>query len=295
MNSKDLRIFHTVAIEQSITRAAEVLGYVQSNVTARIRQLEKEVDTPLFYRSKKGMILTQAGRNLFEYSGKIIHLLDEALKSVQYTQTPSGPLAIGSLESTAAVHMPKLLKQYLNQYPDVKISFTTGHTRDLLAKVLDYQLDGAFVNGKVDHPDLNQVLVFEEELVFVSENTSEPLSELMRKPMLFLWAGCSMRHRLEQWMTEEGIDATNIMEFGTLEAILGGASAGLGVSLLPKSAVKKMEQQGLIRTHPIPPHYRQSHIYYIYRKDLFQTSAFKKFLEHTQVEQVRVKENQQGE
>jgi DNA-binding transcriptional LysR family regulator len=280
MDSKDLRIFHIVAKEQSITRAAEILGYVQSNVTARIRQLEKELDTSLFYRSKKGMVLTQAGQNLLEYSGKIIRLLDEALKSVQYKKTPSGPLTIGSLETTAAVHMPKLLQAYLHQYPEVKLSLTTGHTKDLLAKVLDYRLDGAFVNGKVDHPDVEQVLVFEEELVLVSEKTTEALSDLMSKPMLFLGRGCSMRYRLEQWMTEEGIDATNIMEFGTLEAIVGGASAGLGVSLLPRSAVHKIEEQGLVCTHSIPERYRHSHIYFVYRKDLFQTSAFEKFLEH---------------
>src|SRR4051794_29470061 len=104
LDSRELRIFYEVAVQGSITKAAESLGYVQSNVTARIRHLEKEVNTPLFYRSKKGMVLTQAGKNLLVYAGKVIQLLEEALKSVQYTQVPSGPLSIGSLETTAAVH-----------------------------------------------------------------------------------------------------------------------------------------------------------------------------------------------
>jgi DNA-binding transcriptional LysR family regulator len=280
MDSKDLRIFHTVAIEKNITRAAEVLGYVQSNVTARIRQLEKEVSTPLFYRSKKGMILTQAGENLFGYSEKILHLLDEALKSVQYTENPSGPLTIGALETTAAVHMPKLLRNYLQEYPEVKLSLVTGHTGDLVQKVLDYEIDGAFVSGKVDHPDMEQVLVFEEELVLISENTDEKLKEILKKPMLLLSVGCSMRNRLEQWLEEEDMETNNIMEFGTLEAILGGTSAGLGVSLLPRSAVERREEQGLIRFHTIPEAYRNYQVYFVFRKDLFQTRAFERFLEH---------------
>jgi DNA-binding transcriptional LysR family regulator len=181
---------------------------------------------------------------------------------------------------------------YLHQYPEVKLSLYTGHTKDLLEKVLSYQLDGAFVNGKVDHPDTDQLLIFEEELVLVSENTKESLSDLISKPILFLGKGCSMRYRLEKWMAEEGINATNIMEFGTLEAILAGASAGLGVSLLPKSATKRMEEQGLICTHPIPSLYRRSDIYFIYRKDLFQTHAFKKFLEHIQDQTSRADSNQ---
>jgi DNA-binding transcriptional LysR family regulator len=280
MDSKDLRIFHTVAIEKNITRAAEVLGYVQSNVTARIRQLEKEVSTPLFYRSKKGMILTQAGENLFGYSEKILHLLDEALKSVQYTDNPSGPLTIGALETTAAVHMPNLLRDYLQEYPEVKLSLVTGHTGDLVQKVLDYEIDGAFVSGKVDHPDMEQMLVFEEELVLISENTVGKLKEILKKPMLLLSIGCSMRNRLEAWMEEEGIETNNIMEFGTLEAILGGTSAGLGVSMLPKSAVKRMADQGLIRFYVIPEAYRNYQVYFVFRKDFFQTRAFERFLEH---------------
>ena len=64
MQSNDLRIFRAVALEGSITKAAQMLGYVQSNVTARIQQLEAELKTQLFYR-KHGMILTPTGCLLY--------------------------------------------------------------------------------------------------------------------------------------------------------------------------------------------------------------------------------------
>lgn len=64
MESNELRIFQAVAHEGSITKAAKTLGYVQSNVTARIQQLEVELKTQLFYR-QRGMVLTQLVRNYY--------------------------------------------------------------------------------------------------------------------------------------------------------------------------------------------------------------------------------------
>lgn len=279
LESRDLRIFYIVAQEKNITKASIRLGYVQSNVSARIQHLESEVNTPLFYRSKKGMVLTHAGETLFKYAQQILHLIDEAAKSVQYTETPSGPLALGSPETTASVHLPKLLQKYHKKYPEVRLSLITGHPYELLQKVLDYQLDGAFVNGPVDHPDIEHILTFEEELVLVSNKKEKDIHDLIKEPVLFLGSGCSMRARLEKWFEEEGMGTENIMEFGTLEAILGGVSAGLGVSLLPKSSIARIEEQGIIRSFPIPEHYRQFNVCFIYRKDLFKTRALEKFLE----------------
>ena len=70
MESNDLRIFKTVALAGSITKAAQSLGCVQSNVTVRIQQLEKELTTQLFYR-QHGMILTPAGKKLLTHTVQI--------------------------------------------------------------------------------------------------------------------------------------------------------------------------------------------------------------------------------
>lgn len=85
MESSDLKIFQAVAREGSITKAAQVLNYVQSNVTSRIQQLEAQLNVPLFRRSNRGMTLTSAGENLLEYADTILTLLDEAVKSTQYS------------------------------------------------------------------------------------------------------------------------------------------------------------------------------------------------------------------
>jgi DNA-binding transcriptional LysR family regulator len=162
MESGDLRIFQAVAREGSITKAAQMLNYVQSNVTNRIQYLEVQLKTPLFRRSNRGMTLTPAGENLLGYADKILTLMDEAVKSTQYSDHPAGPLRIGSIETTAVIHLTPLLAEYQSRYPDVNVSLITGVTHALLQKVLDYELDGAFVYGPIDHPDIEHVAAFEE-------------------------------------------------------------------------------------------------------------------------------------
>ncbi|WJH35404.1 LysR family transcriptional regulator [Paenibacillus sp. CC-CFT747] len=279
MESGDLKIFQAVAREGSITRAAAKLGYVQSNVTARIQQLEAELSTPLFHRLSRGVALTPAGEILLTYANRVVHLLEEAVKTTKYSETPAGPLRIGSLETTAAVHLPGIMKDYHKRFPEVKLSLQTGHTSDLVKSVLEYELDGAFISGPFEHPDLSVLPAFEEELVLISEPTDAGLQEMLNKPLLFFGKGCFHRDRLEQWLREEHSGPLNIMEFGTLEAILGGVSAGLGVSLLTRSSVSSWEAAGRVRCFRIPERFRSSVVSFVYRRDAFATSAFDKFVE----------------
>jgi DNA-binding transcriptional LysR family regulator len=224
------------------------------------------------------MKLTAAGSNLLKYADQILHLLDEAKKSTELDEFPKGPLRLGALETTAAVHMPPLLMAYREQYPEVKISLFTEHTKELLNRVVDYELDGAFVSGPTMNPDLCKITVFKEELVLISKPGEEKVQELLQKPLLFFSKNCSHRKRLRSWLKEESIPEEQIMEFGTLESILGGVSCGLGVSLLPLSTVSSLVEKGKIAAHRIPEPYRESVVQFVYRQDIYMTKAFEAFI-----------------
>ncbi|MCR8842361.1 LysR family transcriptional regulator [Paenibacillus sp. SC116] len=279
METKDLKIFQTVAREGSITKAAEVLNYVQSNVTNRIQYLESQLKIPLFRRSNRGMTLTPAGENLLKYADKILNLVDEAVKSSQFTEHPSGPLRIGSIETTAAAQLAPLFIDYHSLYPDVELSLVTGGTHNLLQKVLKYELDGAFVYGPIEDADIQCIPAFEDELVFISQPDTCNLHQLLRKPMLFFDVGCTHRAKAEQFLQEHGIVTYQMMEFGTLEVILNGVRSGLGVSLLPKSAISRDEETGLITSHRIPEEYRNLEIYFVYRRDSMYSTPLVKLTE----------------
>ncbi|WP_409509739.1 LysR family transcriptional regulator [Bacillus spizizenii] len=282
MESGDLKIFRAVAREGSITKAAQMLNYVQSNVTARIHNLEENLNIRLFHRTNRGMKLTAAGENLLQYADQVLLLLDEAEKSAQMSQHPKGPLRIGSLETTAVTHLPEHAASFLRRFPEVDLSVNTADTHNLIQQVLDHKVDGAFVYGPVEHPDVRQIHVSHDELVLISsrEGTAE---DMLRQPMLFFGAGCSHRARVKRLLEEAGIQNQKIIEFGTLEAIIRGVSAGLGTALLPKSAVDCSKRPTNVWIHQLPAAYQDLEIVFIYRKDFFITSAFQRFIDEISV------------
>ncbi|MER0467986.1 LysR family transcriptional regulator [Bacillus cabrialesii subsp. cabrialesii] len=278
MESGDLKIFQAVAREGSITKAAQMLNYVQSNVTARIHNLEEDLNTRLFHRTNRGMKLTVAGENLLQYADQVLALLNEAEKSAKMSQQPKGPLRIGSLETTAVTHLPEHAASFLRRFPEVDLSVNTADTHNLIQQVLDHKVDGAFVYGPVEHTDIRQIPVSRDELVLISsrEGTAE---DMLRQPMLFFGAGCSHRTRVKRLLEEAGVQHQKIIEFGTLEAIVRGVSAGLGTALLPKSAVDCYEQRTNVWIHQLPAAYQDLEILFIYRKDFFITNAFQRFMD----------------
>ncbi len=157
-------------------------------------------------------------------------------------QIPKGPLVIGSMETTAAVRLPALISTYHKEYPDVDFTLKTGSTEQNIQGVLQYELDGAFVAGPIEHTELIQKEVIEEELVLITDTIQPPLSsikDIQTRTLLVFRSGCSYRAKLEQWLHQEGVIPNKIMEFGTLDAIIGCVSAGLGISMLPNSVIAK--------------------------------------------------------
>ncbi|NNU74393.1 LysR family transcriptional regulator [Clostridium estertheticum] len=279
MESNELRIFKAVAQEGSITKAAATLGYVQSNVTARIKQLESELKTQLFYR-QRGMILTPTGEKLLVYAEKIIHLFDEANIALNDSVDPSGSLCIGANNTISSIQLPDILSQYHKAYPKVDLSLITSQSDELINKVLHFQIDGAFVKS-LSFSDNNIVkeLVFEENLVLISSPEYNDLEAVCSNPFLMNSVGCPNRLQLENWLKLKGITKIRFMEFNNLNSIIEGVIADLGASFVPKSAIKEYEERGLLRSFPIPSKFSTTKTFFIRHKDSLKTSALSKFIE----------------
>ncbi|MBT2733469.1 LysR family transcriptional regulator [Bacillus sp. ISL-7] len=281
MDLHTLKIFQTVAKLGSISQAARELQYAQSNITMKIQQLESDLQTTLFHRHNRGTALTAKGSMLLTYAEKIFNLVEETKNVMNDDQTSKGPLIIGSMETTAAVRLPALFSKYLKDNPEVELTLKTGPTKENIERVLQYDLDGAFVAGPIEHPDLIQKDVIEEELVLITDIIHPPLSsirDIQTKTLLVFRTGCSYREKLEQWLHQEGVIPKKIMEFGTLDAIVGCVSAGLGLSMVPQSVVAKQIQEGTLRQHTLPTPYGKVKTVFIYRKDKYVPTSLLKFI-----------------
>jgi len=249
-----LQIFKTVAEEGGITRAAAKLHRVQSNVTTRVKQLEARLGTRLFLRQNRKLVLSAEGSVLLEYADRLLRLSSEA-QAVVRGGVPRGTLRIGTLESTAASRLPPLLSQYHTAYPQVRIDLVTGTTGALVAKVLNFEIEAAFVAEPFSARGLDSLPAFREELVLITP-TSYPRIRSARdigdRTVIAFGAGCTYRRRLEEWLGRDKVVPERVMEFGSYHAIVACVAAGAGIAVVPKSVIATVLASDGVTICPLP-------------------------------------------
>lgn len=283
MDTAGLKMFESVARTGGMNRAAAELHTVQSNVTARIRALEAELGCPLFERHSRGVALTAAGQRLLPYARRVAWLLADATRAARDDGMPRGPLTIGSLETTAALHLSPLIASYAASCPEVDLALRPGTTAELIEAVLERRLEGAFVCGPVAHSSLVEEVMFEEELAILAAPglaSIEAATQGGIARIVVLRAGCSYRQRLEALLARRGIPVPRLLEFGTLEAIFGCVAAGLGITLLPRALVGPVWRSGRVSLHRLPPSEAQVTTVFIHRREAHVSSALRAFLDH---------------
>lgn len=279
MNIKDLMIFQTVANLGSINKAAKHLNYVQSNVTSRIQKLEEVLSTKLFHRHKRGITLTNEGNAMIPYVQKVISLTEEMKMIGTDKDNPSGKLDIASVETV--IKLPIILSAFIEKYKMVDLTLSTGVTAELIEKVLQYNLDGAFVTKSdiTNDASLEEIDVFHEKLVLISSKKKTSAKELIEQPLLRFSDGCGYRAKLNEWLHDEKIVPKKVMELGTLETTLGSVISGLGIAYVPYSAVKEYEAKNQIYCYKLPKKYSHITTVFIYRKSNYITPVLQKFIE----------------
>jgi DNA-binding transcriptional LysR family regulator len=269
MEFSDLHIFRTVVQAGGITRAAERLFRVQSNVTTRIKKLEDDLGVALFVREGKRLRLTSAGTVLLDYADQLLTLAECAREAVQ-ERTPRGLLRLGSMESTAAVRLPGPLSALHALYPELAVELSTGPSRELAQQVLAGEIDAALIAGPVSDPRLESLSTFEEQLVLVASATHRPIicpSDLSKRTILAFRAGCHYRQRLESWFASEQVAVDRVVELSSYHAILGCAAAGMGVAMVPRSVLEAYTESAQLSIHALDVETMSSRTQLIWRKD----------------------------
>jgi DNA-binding transcriptional LysR family regulator len=274
---RDLKIFLSVAKNGRISKAAEELHYVQSNVTARIKHLEKRLNAALFHRTSKGVVLTASGHLLLDYAKRILHLVKEAETAITDQGEPKGKLSIGSMETTAAVRLPSLLAAYHRSYPHVELNLLTGPSEVSIKRLLNFEVDGALVAGEINQDLFIAEKAFDEELVLVAPYNLKDIDQLSNLTILVFRAGCSYRAQLERLLRESGKLLYQIMEFGSIEGILGCISAGMGISFLPRSVVETKRIQNDYSLHSVPEKFGNMTTWFVQRRNEQASMAMKLF------------------
>ena len=268
MELSDLNIFRTVVQAGGITRAAEKLNRVQSNVTTRIRQLEDQLGVALFIREGKRMHLSPAGKVLLDYADRLLDLAHEARESV-HDAKPRGLFCLGSMESTASVRLPAPLSEYCRRYPEVTLELRTGNCDELTTLVLRGEIDAALTAGSIPEAPFEKVAIYEEELVLVAAAGHPPIKsprDAESRTILGFEIGCPYRKRLEEWFAHKGEMPERMVEMSSHHAMLGCVVIGMGVTLVPRMVVESFPERKRLSIHPMPPGLNKAVTWLIWRK-----------------------------
>jgi len=267
MDLADLHIFRTVVTEGGVTRAAERLNRVQSNVTTRVRQLEEDLGVLLFIREGKRLHLSPTGRVLLDYADRLLDLAQEARVAVR-DNAPRGPLRLGAMESTAAIRLPAPLSEFHRRYPEVKLDLSTRPISELTERVLAGDLDAALVAEPISDA-FEKAKIYDEELALVSAADHAPIRsprDVQSETVLAFEHGCPYRLRLQQWFARSGELPTRIVEMSSWHAILGCAAAGMGIAVMPKTVLVTFPQRNFLKAHPLPAELNHAPTVLIWRK-----------------------------
>lgn len=287
MDSNYLVTFREVAKWQSFTRAAEILGYAQSSVTAQIQKLEAEFGVELFERWGRSVRLTTSGEQLLEYANHVIALLEEAKGSLTDESQMSGSLVLGTSESLAAYFLPPYMREFRRMCPKTRLMLQSSACCTHIQSVFEGRIDFALlIDRKQVHPDLVCLTLREEEMVMIA-SPRHPLigqervtaSDLAGESFIVTEERCGYREIMINVLQAEGVFPEISYEFTSLEAIKQCAAYDLGIAFLPKITVEEELNRGELAAlsfrHPDIRIYTQL----VYREKKWVSPPMARFLE----------------
>jgi DNA-binding transcriptional LysR family regulator len=246
MELRHLRYFLAVAESLNFGRAATRLGIAQPPLSRQIKDLEAEIGTPLFHRTPRGVVLTDAGSVFAQKALQIVASTEEAVAETRDAGVGrGGRLVVGFVHSVAYSLLPRLLPEFKRRHPKVAVSLREVTVIDKESALLSEHIDIGIFRPPPRHPDIVNFPVNEEGFVLALPS-SHPLARRRRVPVqaladeqliLFpaLRGDVGLRGTIASFLRQHGIAIRAAEEVGTIQGALGLVLAGAGVSIVPET------------------------------------------------------------
>ncbi|MEN4829440.1 LysR family transcriptional regulator [Pseudomonas sp. P39-UII1] len=240
MSLKALRTLVTIARHGTFARAADLLSLTPSAVSLHIKTLEDELQVPLFDRSRRQVVLTEAGQLAVARAETILAAYDELADALASGPRLRGRLRLGAIHTVLARRLPKALVWIKAHHPDLHISVASGMSAELARRIEDGDLDAAITTEPVSpYPQsLDFTPLFEDRFWAIAspELAGQSLPQLLAsQPFLRFdkraWAG----RQIEQELRRQHLQVSEQMELDSQEALAHMAVMGLGVAIIPVS------------------------------------------------------------
>ncbi len=250
-----LETFALAAERNSFTAAGRALGRTQAAVSQRIAALEQVLGVVLFDRRAGRVLLTEAGRRLYDYTRRILALHREAREQLTGRKTPlAGELALAASSVPGEHLLPALLAAFRQRHPHVRVRATVADSQVVLGQVERGQVHLGLVGRKGESPHLDYRCFACDSLVLVvpaghrwCRRRRVTLEQLAGQPLILRESGSGSRWCLEQGLGLAGKSVRDLrvaLELGSNEGIKEAVLRGVGLAFLSRRAVDKEIQAG---------------------------------------------------
>ncbi|HEX3323273.1 MAG TPA: LysR family transcriptional regulator [Terriglobales bacterium] len=285
MDLSQLEVFLAVAREGRFSRAAEKLFRTQSAVSQTVRKLEQEIGEPLFDRSSREGVLTDAGRVLKEYAEKLLNLREDAQEAlVELRELQKGKLALAANEFTV-LYLLTVLGEFRRLHPMIKISVQRALGSHIPDDILNHSIEMGVLSYDPEDERLHSIVVYQDELAFVVP-PNHPLASEKTVSILQLGAEAFVAHIVSSPYRDKVIQTFRryktplhmAIELPTLQAIKRFVAMGNGVALVPRISVEnELARRELVHI-PVKELDLQRKLRLVYRKGGVVSHAGRAFL-----------------
>ena len=249
MNLNQLHYFVTLAHIEHYTRAAEMLSITQPSLSHAISMLEQELETNLFEKRGRNVVLTKYGKVFLEYVEEALKILDSGVKKTRaLTSDTGGVIDLAYIFTLGSVFVPQLVGGFLKEHEDwdVNFRFSVGNTTEIIQGLKEEKYDIALCSRKEKESGIDFVPIAKEKLVVVVPRDHElagrgsvDLKETLPYPQVYFTKNSGLRPVIDQLFEQTG--GTPKIAYEILEdaSMAGLVAENFGIAVMPEIPILK--------------------------------------------------------
>lgn len=288
MDLHQLFVFAKVVEHKSFSKAAEDIFLSQSTVSSHIQALERTLNVSLFDRVGREIILTPSGERLYQWALKLLLLKDQAMMDLKEGATElRGMIRIGASSVPGQFMIPKMVKQFREQYPNATFHINQASSKNVADKVLNGSVDFGILGEKYENDKLCYIPLLKENLVLITSKQSNIvgpvfIQDLLNHPFIMRNSDSGTNSLIEKFLKKNKIskDRMNIVAYTENgQSLIQFVLQNIGIAIISEMAAKEYYDRNLLMIHHIHEFDEERYFYLVYNLQKTQSMISKLFIE----------------
>jgi DNA-binding transcriptional LysR family regulator len=290
METRQLQAFCEVVERKSFSQAAERLGVTQPAVSLQIRSLEKRLGAQLLDRSGRRVEPTEAGLRLYRSAQRLLQLEEEIVNDLaeQAGGDLAGSFELGASTGPGGVVMPRLLCEFGQDHPELRIALSVFDTQTVVAHVADRALELGVVGAAPRHRGVEYEPFFRDAVVLACPpghpfaGRTVPIDELRGETVVLMQDGAGVRQMIEDELRGVGVRLRDLdvhLELGLQESVTTAVRNSFGVTFISRSSIERDLAAGTLAEARVADLELEREIFLVRATGRSESSAARAFVE----------------